>query len=168
MLSAFILLTATTAGYFDLRWHRIPNWLVALTIVLSLTWHTAVDGLPGFWSSFAGLLLGTAALFPLFLLRGMGAGDVKFVGALGAAITYPYVFRVLLIAFFIAAVAALYEVLRRGALRQTIANMGDLASRLLSGRLSPHPKVGIDNHQALLVHFTLSVAIATWIFVLFR
>ena len=66
-------MSATTAGYFDLKWHRVPNWLVGLTMVLALTWHAAVAGLTGLWSSLTGLLLGTGLLFPLFLLRGMGA-----------------------------------------------------------------------------------------------
>ena len=82
MLDALILIAATTAGFFDLRWKRIPNWLVLATIVLSLTWHGAVGGLSGLWMSVAGLLVGTAILFPFFLIRGMGAGDVKLFGAL--------------------------------------------------------------------------------------
>jgi hypothetical protein len=67
----------------------------------------------------------------------------------------------------VAAGIGFYQVLRKGSLRQTMANMVDLVRRLLRLRLGPHPVVNIDNQRALLVPFTLSVAIATWIFVLF-
>ena len=170
--SVFILMlsatSATAAGYFDLKCHRVPNWLVGLTIVLALTWHAFVSGLTGLWSSLAGLLLGAGLLFPLFLLRGMGAGDVKFFGALGAASTYRHLFPLLAISLFVGAAMAVYVVLRRGSARETMRNLADLLGHLLQGRFEPHPVVVIDNKGALVVHFTGAVAVATWIFVLSR
>jgi prepilin peptidase CpaA len=167
MPTAFILFSVTTAGYFDLRWHRIPNWLVALTLLLSLGWHMGVSGLAGLWGSLAGLLLGTALLFPLFLLRGMGAGDVKYFGALGAAVTYQHLFSILAISLVVGAAMALGVILVRGQLKETLRNLADLLGRFLRGRIGPHPVVGIDNGRALVVHFTVAVAVATWIFVIF-
>ena len=166
--TAFILLCVTAAGYFDLRWHRVPNWMVGLTIVVSLAWHVSASGLSGLWSSLAGLVLGVGLLFPLFLLRGMGAGDVKFFGALGAAVTHQHVFRLLAISLFVGALMAFYVVLREGSARQTMSNLADILGRVLRGHIEPHPVVGIDNGQALVVHFTAGVAVATWIFVLTR
>lgn len=167
-LTVLILLSATIAGYFDLRWHRVPNWLVGLTVAVALAWHTSVSGPSGLWSSLAGLLLGMGLLFPLFLLRGMGAGDVKFCGALGAALTYRHLFAVLTISLLVGAVMALYVILRRGAARQTVRNLADLGGRLLHGQIRAHPVVGIDNPRALVVPFTVAQAVATWIFVLSR
>lgn len=167
MPTAGILLSATIAGYFDFRWRRIPNWLVATTIAGSLIWHGVVNGRVGIGMSVSGLLLGTAVLYPLYLLRGMGAGDVKFFGALGAGVTHRHLFTILIIACVTAALMGLYQVLRRGAWRQTMANTVDLLGEFLRGRFRPHPRVHIENRRALLLPFTLSVAIATWIFFLF-
>jgi hypothetical protein len=44
----FILLSATVAGYFDFRWHRVPNWLIGVTVALSLAWHAWQSGVAGF------------------------------------------------------------------------------------------------------------------------
>ena len=41
-------------------------------------------GLPGLGLSLGGWLVGCALFLPWFLLRGMGAGDVKLLAALGA------------------------------------------------------------------------------------
>jgi len=163
---ALVLLSVTMAGYFDLRWRRVPNWLVALTIALSLTWHGAHDGLAGVGVSFLSLLGATAALFPLFVLRGMGAGDVKFFGALGAAVTYRHAFGILVIALFVSAFMALLMVLRGRALRRTIRRIGVLLRSWLRGGHGAPPAVNIDDPAATLLPFTLAVAIATWVFVL--
>jgi prepilin peptidase CpaA len=166
MLTAFILLSATVAGYFDLRWRRIPNWLVAATIALALGWHTWSSGWDGLLLSGGGLLAGMALLFPLFLLRGMGAGDVKFFGALGAAVTYQHILTVFVIAALIAGGMALFRVVAARALVATLANIADILNRFLHGRFSPHPVVGLANEQALAIPFGVSMALATWVFVL--
>lgn len=166
MITAFLLLSVTAAAYFDLRSRRIPNWLVAATMGGALTWHVVAGGLWGLWMSAAGLLVGTAVLLPLFLLRGMGAGDVKLFGAVGAAVTYTHVFTVLMIAAFIAGIMALFRVVLARALVATLANMLDLLGRFVKGRFSPHPVASLANEQALVIPFGVSVAVATWIFIL--
>jgi len=166
MLTALILLSATTAGYFDLRWRRIPNWLVAATAALALLWHTIGGGWAGFLLSGGGLLAGMALLLPLYFLRGMGAGDVKLFGAIGAAVTYKHILTVFVIAALIAGIMALFRVVVARALVATLANVADILNRFIHGRFSPHPVVGLANENALVIPFGVSVAIAAWLFVL--
>lgn len=166
MLTALILLSATTAGYFDLRWRRIPNWLVAATVALSLLWHTLEGGWAGFLLSGGGLLSGMALLLPLYLLRGMGAGDVKLFGAIGAAVTYNHILTVFVIAALIAGMMALFRVVVARAFVATLANVADILNRFMHGRFSPHPVVGLANENALVIPFGVSVAVAAWLFVL--
>ena len=163
-----ILISATTAGILDLRDRRIPNWLAIITFGVSFVFHIAVSGLGGLWSSVLGLLIGTAILFPLFLLRGMGAGDVKFFGALGAAVTYRYVFVVLLISVVVAAVLALFRIYFEGAALKTLANTGRLIAWLGRGHFKPHPLLNLTNKSALSVPFGVAIAIASWIFLFMR
>jgi prepilin peptidase CpaA len=165
MPTLFILLSATVAGYFDFRWRRIPNWLVGATVVLSLGWHIWASGWTGLLMSGGGLLAGIALLLPLFLLRGMGAGDVKFFGAIGAAVTYKHILSVFVIAALIAGVMALFRVLVARAFVATVGNIADILNRFMHGRFSPHPVVGLANEQALVIPFGVSMAVATWVFV---
>ncbi|PYV17389.1 MAG: hypothetical protein DMG07_05940 [Acidobacteria bacterium] len=163
---ALILLSATTAGYYDLRWRRIPNWLVIATVGFSIVWHVATGGLAGLGKSLAGLLVGTAVFLPLFLIRGMGAGDVKLCGALGAAVRYPQVFTLLIISVAITGLMALCWILWEWSVKETLANIVDILDRFLHGRFSPHPVLNTGNKSAAAVPFGVSVAIATWVFVL--
>jgi prepilin peptidase CpaA len=166
MLTALLLLSATVAGYFDLRWRRIPNWLVCATVLLAFGLHTWLNGRQGLLMSAGGLAVGIALLLPLYLLRGMGAGDVKFFGALGAAVTYQHILNVFVIAALIAGVMALFRVVAARAFVATLGNIADILNRFLHGRFSPHPVVGLANEQALVIPFGVSMALATWIFVL--
>jgi prepilin peptidase CpaA len=83
------LLAAAAAGvaaFTDLRARRIPNWLTFTTLAVGLGVHAATDGLSGCTWALSGVGLGLALLLPFYLLRAMGAGDVKLLGALGALV----------------------------------------------------------------------------------
>ena len=166
MMTVFILLSATTAAYFDLRWRRIPNWLVGATIALSFVWHAWSGGWDGLLMSGAGLLVGMALLLPLYLLKGMGAGDVKFFAAIGAAVTYKHVLAVFVFAALIAGGMALFRVLAARAFVATLSNIASILNRFVHGRFSPHPVAALANENALVIPFGVSVAAATWLFVL--
>ena len=110
--------------------------------------------------------MGIALLLPLFLLKGMGAGDVKFFGAIGAAVTYEHILPVFVIAALIAGGMALFRVLLARAFVATLANIIDILNRFLHGRFGPHPVARLANENALIIPFGVSAAAATWVFVL--
>ena len=87
MVMAFPYLAAlavAVAGCItDLRTRRIPNVLTFGAAAGALGFHLANGGVSGFGWSAAGWRVGAAFFFPLFALRGLGAGDVKLVAALG-------------------------------------------------------------------------------------
>ena len=91
MVLAVLLLLATRE---DIRSHRIPNRLVLTGVVLGVALNGLLLGGSGFnsltpgglgWlAALKGLVLGLAVLLPIYLLRAMGAGDVKLMGMVGA------------------------------------------------------------------------------------
>ena len=90
--SLTLLLLLLAASICDLRTRRIPNVLTfggaALALLYSLAApHHGVGPL----RALGGLGLGLALMLPLYLLRAMGAGDVKLMGALALATSPPYV-----------------------------------------------------------------------------
>ncbi len=79
-----ILMTVLLVGVaWDLRFRRIPNWLTLPAISIAIVYHTGVHGMTGFTYSLGGVGTGIAVLLPFFLSGGMGAGDVKLLGAVG-------------------------------------------------------------------------------------
>jgi prepilin peptidase CpaA len=68
----------------DVRTRRIPNIVTFGGTIVAFVYHVFLGGVAGLGHSAAGWALGIALFLPMFLLRGMGAGDVKLLGAVGA------------------------------------------------------------------------------------
>jgi prepilin peptidase CpaA len=87
LLSTGLLLLLFAAAWHDVRSYRIPNKLVfggtSIAVIFSVVMPPDMGGL-GVLDSLAGLAVGLIALLPLYLLRIMGAGDVKLMGMTGA------------------------------------------------------------------------------------
>lgn len=76
-----LLLTAT---WIDIRRQRIPNPLSFGAAVLGLALQSLNGGWLGFTNGLGGLFIGLSLLLPFYLMRGMGAGDVKLMAAAGS------------------------------------------------------------------------------------
>lgn len=78
----------------DIRSHRISNKLVLIGIVLGVMlngllpqgwgFNSAIPGGLGWLGALQGFGVGMAIFLPIYLLRAMGAGDVKLMGMVGA------------------------------------------------------------------------------------
>lgn len=80
-----VLLLVTLAMLSDLRARKIPNRLLAVALVVALLeqcWQHGV--MDGGLAWLGGCLVGMVLLVPGYLLRMMGAGDVKLLGTVGA------------------------------------------------------------------------------------
>jgi prepilin peptidase CpaA len=82
-----LLSLLVVAAWHDIRSRRIPNALVFSGAVAGILLNTLLPqqmGGLGVFDSLAGLGLGLVLLLPLYLLRAMGAGDVKLMAMTGA------------------------------------------------------------------------------------
>jgi prepilin peptidase CpaA len=79
----------TLACTIDTFKSKIPNLLNACLLVAGFILSTMALGMQGFFLSLSGLGLGIGLLLLPYIMGGMGAGDVKALGALGALIG-PY------------------------------------------------------------------------------
>jgi prepilin peptidase CpaA len=83
-MSATLVLVLALAVREDLATHRIPNALSFGALLLGIALQSFHGGLSGFGWSVAGAAVGLASLMPLYMTKGMGAGDVKLLMAAGA------------------------------------------------------------------------------------
>ncbi|HEY8608154.1 MAG TPA: A24 family peptidase [Noviherbaspirillum sp.] len=127
----FVLLTA--AVWEDSRRRRIPNHLVLAGIGVGLGCNallpqgfgfaSVLPGALGFWSALAGAGVGLALLAPLYLLRALGAGDVKLMAMVGAFLGPHMMVGVALATFVLGGILALAQALRRRSLPLLAANL---------------------------------------------
>ncbi len=68
----------------DLASHRIPNALTIPAALVGVTLNCWKGGAYGGLLATLGAIVGLAAFLPMYLARGLGAGDVKAMAATGA------------------------------------------------------------------------------------
>ncbi len=68
----------------DLGWRRIPNGLTGVACLVGLLLNAWLFGVPGCVRSGLGMVVAGGFLLVPFALGGIGGGDVKMMGAVGA------------------------------------------------------------------------------------
>lgn len=126
LLFCLLILAVTT----DVRTGRIPNTLVMLGSAAGLFLQAMApleDAVPGGTRSLAlglaGMLVGFAALFPLYLLRAMGAGDVKLMMMVGAFLGPLQTVGAAVLTLVAGGVLAIVLALWKRSLRQVTGNL---------------------------------------------
>ena len=122
-VALFALLVA--AAVADVRRQRIPNRLTLGGLAFGLAYSTVEPfwGGHGFLWSLAGAGVGFAVLFPLWLLRLTGAGDVKLMAMAGSLLGLHAIPLALVGAFAAGGVCAILYALRHGNLRLMLGNV---------------------------------------------
>jgi prepilin peptidase CpaA len=121
-----LIALVSAAAWSDLRTRRIPNWITVSGAAVGLGLHIFYGGVSGAMQSLAGAGLGLAIFLALYAAGGMGAGDVKLFGAVGAfsgpqALVLVFVFTGLL-----GGIAGVALALYRGRLLQTLDRTRDV------------------------------------------
>jgi len=152
-------LLAIAGGWTDWRSRRIPNWLTVPGLLSGIAVNSWLHGWPGAKASLLGAGLGLALLLPFVLIRSLGAGDWKFVGALGAFLGPENLLTVLLLGILVNGLMAMIMIVRKKRLRETLRNLGRMLAAFLSMHL-PGPDLTLDNPDLVKVPFGVAVAIA--------
>lgn len=122
------------AVFHDVRARRIPNAVVFPGMLAALVLHALLpagtglfDTQPGglgLLSALGGLGLGLAILMPLYVLRLMGAGDVKLLAMVGAFVGAGQTLAVGIFTLMAGGVLALVFAAWQGKLRALLGNTG--------------------------------------------
>lgn len=151
-VEALLLAVVLGAAVYDVRYRRIPNWLSVGGVLLGLALNSFLyQGLPGFLFALKGMVLGFTVYFVLYVLRAMGAGDVKLMAAVGAITGWHDWFGMFLITAMIGGLMAMILVARRGRVKKTLWNVAFILNSIRSGRPAYVGKEELDvrNPKAL-------------------
>ncbi len=158
-ISALIL--TLSAGWLDWRSRRIPNWLTVPGLFLGITVNSALFGWHGTSSSLKGAGLALLLLLPLVLLRAIGAGDWKLMGAVGALLG-PILFLFVFVgSVFASGLMAMLAVMWTHRVRATLRNLVQLVRGFISFGLREKSNITLDNPELLKLPFGVAVAVST-------
>ncbi len=173
-----LLSVAVVAGIYDWRYRRIPNLLCLAGLVAGFTSHCGLGAMNGGWAGcVAGLMVaakgfGLAALiyFVLYLLRGMGAGDVKLMAALGCIAGPMNWFLLFLATAILGGVVAACLSLAHGRFYSTLLNVGQIVKELslLRAPFKNQPQIDLHHKAALRAPHGTLIAVAALFLIVAR
>lgn len=168
-IHAVLAAVLVVAVVFDIRWRRIPNRLVLLGMAVALTLHAvgfAAGGRgpasPTWWSPIAGAAAGFGLMLPLYLLRAMGAGDVKLMAMVGTFVGPTVAVSAVLYTLIAGGLLSLAFMLGRGVAAQTLANLRfmliDCVLRMAGGQRAQLPPL---EKTAARLPYAVAIAMGT-------
>ena len=158
-----LLALVVAASWTDLRARRIPNALVLTAVAIALPvqcWlHGWGEGFHAWWS---GLLTGGGFLLPMYLLRAMGAGDVKLMAAVGALTGAAVAFRIALLTFIVGGIWSLAAIVAGRKVKPALANLGSMLRACIGHVSAAHQeqKAG-DGASVGSLPFAVAIALGT-------
>jgi prepilin peptidase CpaA len=166
VIQAILVVLAVLGAFFDARQRRVPNWLTLAGLVLGVALNTFLFETPGLWMSLKGLGLAMLVYFPLYLLRGMGAGDVKLMMAIGALAGPANWFGILVLTSLFGAIAALGMIAFKSRFRQTMWNIWMILTsiRLRQTPYETNPDLDIGSERSLRLPHAITIGLGTLAF----
>jgi prepilin peptidase CpaA len=143
-IEVILICLVAQAALTDLAMRKIPNVLILSGLLLALLLHL-LAGPP--WAPLSQWLAGAVAGFflflPLYLLRGMTAGDVKLMAMVGSFAGPWQALQIAVLSYLIGGVMALLMLLFSGRWRDSARNLAQICKpmllRLLGMPLLPVP-----------------------------
>jgi len=157
------LIVVAIATVTDLRSRRIPNWLVLPFLIAGFAVSGRQHGLNGLVSSTEGLVVGAALFGLLCMMGGMGAGDVKLCGAIGAWVGPSQMLVALVMTGIAGGIIAVSLAVAGGFAAEMLQGTGDLIFGLRRRGLTPHPEMVLNNPLTRKMPYAPAIAIGTLI-----
>jgi len=149
---------ALLGAAFDIKSRRIPNFITGPAILLGLLLHLSLDGWHGLLTSLAAGLICGAIFLIFYLAGGMGAGDVKLIAAVGCIAGLADAGYLLVLTSLAGGMMGVVFAMMRGRLKETLLNVGAIASHHKEEGLKPHPDLNVLNASTLRLPYGVAIA----------
>jgi prepilin peptidase CpaA len=149
---------ATIGAAWDVRSRRVPNFVSYSGLLAGILLRSSLLGWRGLVTALAGGAVGGGIFFLLYLVKGMGAGDVKLMAAVGALVGIPVVFHIMLACALAGGIMALAVTLYRSTAARTFRNVWELLRFHAAHGPQVHPTLNLDNPQTARLPYALAIA----------
>jgi prepilin peptidase CpaA len=148
-LALLFIPMAIIITYMDVRYRRIPNKLVLITLAGGVTLNTLFGGIHGLAVSLGGFALAFGLMFFLHVFGTMGAGDVKLFAAIGAINGISLVLPTLLVVALTGGILAIFKMVYSGRAKATMFGVMHFFYGLLPGQTVPRFDIPADRSYTL-------------------
>lgn len=161
IISLLLVVILTFVSLSDIRTRRIPNCFSVILVITSLAVYFLTASTDGLLFSLKGMGLGFIILFVPYLFGGMGAGDVKLMTGVGAAVGPGQVLLALLFTSILGGVLAIVIILAGKTFKETLKNFYASAWLTLSGAGGIPLKAGLEAKKKTKVPYGFVIACGT-------
>lgn len=167
VIVALTVAVSLVAAVTDVRWGKIPNVLTYIAMLAGLLLQTVEHGARGLLFSLAGGVLFGGVFLLLYLVRAMGAGDVKLATALGCIVGVAASIQLMLAVAIAGGVLAVLHMLFKGRTAETLRNAMSVVRFHARHGLQPHPVANLQNPAAARMPYALAAAGGTLYWAIF-
>ena len=160
-----VVAATVVAGATDVYAYRISNRVTIPLLIGGLAYHAFVPGVEGFWFAFLGAFCGLLILMPIYIVGGIGAGDVKLLSGIGAWIGLHDFLAVFIVTALLSGVYSIGLMIVTRTWKQRMSNLFGYRGHPSKHRerIEEAAKAGAPEKRRRLVPFASFIALAVLI-----
>ena len=154
---AVLIFILTLAAVSDLKTYTVKNSLIAAGLAAGILMNVITRGPEGLWDSAAGIIIPVLILFVLFVLRMLGAADIKLFSVAGAFLGTRGALAVIVFSFLSGGIISLILMIKRDLFVKRLKYLFNYSKTLFrTGRPVPYER--LDLHEGdHFMHFAVPV-----------
>lgn len=156
------MLLLILAVWMDIRTWRISNRLIGSGLLMGFLIQVWQYGIRGIGIFIVNVSIPVILLYLLFLMRALGAGDIKLFSVISSIWNLKMVCITMLAAFFVAAVTAFCKLIYHGNLFSSLCIFGSYVRQVMAtGKITKYPRESKGKQN--FIHFSVAILIGFFI-----
>ena len=153
-----LLLLLIMAVWMDIRTNKISNRLILGGLAMGFFFQVLESGLGGAGVFLINVSIPVILLFLLFLMRALGAGDIKLFSVVGGICGFQWLFLTMAASFLVGACMSLCKMAYHRSLIARLAVFGNYVRQSLAeGRILKYPQEPEGKQH--IIHFSIAILI---------
>ena len=146
----------------DIIRDKVPNYLIVIGLVVGCIYHIMTYGVIGIAYYLLGVITPTLTLFLLYVIKALGAGDIKLLSMLGGIIGLKGVLWCMFYSFILGGIISIFILLYNRNFLSRIKSAFFYFQRLFIYRsFAPYERGGKEST----IHFTIPILISVMIYI---
>jgi prepilin peptidase CpaA len=154
----FVLCLVVVCATTDIYKSKIYNAITYPAVGLGIVLAGLTPGEPSIGNSIFGLAIGFIPLFIIFVIGGLGGGDVKLMAAIGAVKGYPFILYAMFYSGLVGGLLAIITMIWGGVFFKSMRN---ILRTILTSIIPGFKTVPLDPKDSHPIHFGFAICMGT-------
>jgi prepilin peptidase CpaA len=143
--------------------YRIRNPIIIFGLLLSLFYQITIAKMNGLHNWLLGCILPILILGILFLVKVLGAGDIKLFSVIGGFCGPRFVLRAIVVSFVIGALLSIIQIIRYRSLMNRLQYLAKFISKSFSEKERKPYYVASRDGRSCVIHFSIAIVMAVFL-----